>query len=225
MKMRGFRLFTALALSLMLAGASLAQNAPAKKTLVVNGSVEGTVVLIDGHSYVDVETLARIMDAAVSFAPGRVILTVPAAEARAKERAEPGLSKDFARAGISQLAEMWEWKAAIAATIRYGVAAGTWLAPLLHDHRVRAEGSLSQTSLAAKTESDQKALQLLQNELTTLGEWDSKTQATIHSLNAEQAVNPPAAQNDPLLTKISECGNFLNGMLVGGKFADSPSCH
>jgi hypothetical protein len=224
MKMRGLRLLTTLALSLMLAGASLAQNAPAKKTLVVNGNVEGAVVQIEGRSYVDLETLARITDAAVSFAPGRVILTVPAAEAGAT-RTTAGLSKDFARAGISQLAEMWEWKAAIAASIRYGIAAGTWLGPLLHDHRVRAEGSLSQTSLAAKTESDQKALQLLQAELNYLREWDSQTQATIHSLEGEKAVNPPAAQNDPLLVKISECGNFLDGMLVGGKFEDSPSCH
>lgn len=58
-------------------------------------------------------------------------------------------------------------------------------------------------------------MQLLKNELTNLGEWDSNTQATIHSLNAEQTVNPAAAQNYPLLTRISECSNFLNVMLGG----------
>jgi hypothetical protein len=123
------------------------------------------------------------------------------------------------------LAEMREWKAAIASAIRSGVAGGNWLAPWLQDHRVRAEESLSQTSLVAKTESDQKTLQLLKNELANLGEWDSNTQATIHSLNGEQTVNPVAAQNDPLLAKISECGNFLNAMLVDGDFADNPTCH
>jgi hypothetical protein len=175
---------------------------------------------------VDVDTFARMVNAAVKFEPGRVILTVPATEAGAKpELTAPGLSKDFSKAGISQLAEMREWKAAIASVVRSGVAAGNWLGPLLHDHRAKAEGSLSQTSLAAKTESDQKALQLLKNELTNLGEWDSNTQAIIHSLNAEQTVNSAAAQNDPLLAKISECGNFLNAMLVDGEFADSPSCH
>ncbi|MGA2001640.1 MAG: hypothetical protein ABSG52_16780 [Terriglobales bacterium] len=222
-----FRSLTALALSLMFAGAAFAQNAPEKKTLVVNGrTAAGAVVQIDGHSYMDVDTFARIMNATVSFEPGSVILTVPAAEAGAKpERTAPGLSKDFAKAGISQTAEMREWKAAIASAIRSGVAGGNWLGPWLNDYRVRAEGSLSQTSLAAKTESDQKALQLLKNEFTNLGEWDSNTQATIHSLNAEQTINPAAAQNDPLLTKISECGNFLNTMLVVGEFADSPSCH
>ena len=76
--------------------------------------------------------------------PGRIVLTAPTAEAGAKpERTAPGLSKDFARAGISELAEMWEWKGAIASAIRSGVAAGNWLGPWLQDHRVRAEGSLN----------------------------------------------------------------------------------
>jgi hypothetical protein len=226
-KFWGFCSLTALALSLMFAGAAFAQNAPEKKVLVVNGrTATGAVVQIDGHSYVDVETFARIMNSKVSFEPGRVIFTVPVAEAGAKpERTAPGLSKDFAKAGIFQLAEMREWKAAIASAIRSGVAGGNWLGPWLNDYRVRAGGSLSQTTLAAKTESDQQALQLLKNEFTYLGEWDSNTQATIHSLNAEQTINPAAAQNDPLLAKISECGNFLTAMLVGGEFADGPSCH
>ncbi len=226
--MRGRMLLTALALSLMFAGVAFAQNAPEKKTLVVNGhTTAGAVVQIDGHSYMDVDTFARIMNATASYEPGRVILTVPAAaETGAKpERIAPGLSKDFAKAGISQLAEMREWKAAIASAIRSGVAGGNWLGPWLNDYRARAEESLSQTSLAAKTESDQKALQLLKNEFTYLGGWDSNTQATIHSLNAEQTINPAAAQNDPVLAKISECGNYLTAMLVGGEFADIPSCH
>jgi hypothetical protein len=115
----------------MLAGAAFGQNAPEKKMLVVNGhSADGAVVQIGGHSYVDVETFARIMNAKVSFEPGRVILAVPAAETGAKpERTVPGFSKEFARAGISQLAKMREWKAAIASAIRSGVAGAIGSAP------------------------------------------------------------------------------------------------
>jgi len=222
-----FHSLVVLALTLMFAGAAFAQNANTKKTLVMNGrAADGAVVQINGHSYVDIDTFARSLNATISFEAGRVILRVPVAEPDAQaERAAPQLSKGFARAGISELAQMWEWKGAIASAIRSGVAGGNWLGPWLKDHRVRAEASLSQTSLAAKTESDQRALQLLKNQLTNLGEWDSNTQATILSLNGEQTVNPAVAQNDPLLAKISECGNFLNAMLVGGEFADSPSCH
>jgi len=226
-KLSCFRPLTALALSLMFAGVAIAQNAPEKKTLVVNGRIaDGAVAQIDGHPYVELDALARIMNAGVSFEPGRVILTVPAAEAGAKpENAVPAFSKEFAKAGISLLAEMREWKGAISSVIRSGVAGGTWLAPLLRDHQARAQATLNQASLAARTESDRKALQLLNNEFTNLGEWDSNTQATIHSLNAEQSVDPAIAQDDPLLTKISECANYLSAMLVGGEFADSSSCH
>ena len=67
-----------------LAGAVFAQNAPAKKTLVVNGrTADAAVVQIDGHSYVDLDTFARMINAALTFEPGRVILTVPATEAGA----------------------------------------------------------------------------------------------------------------------------------------------
>jgi hypothetical protein len=226
-KLSRFLPVVSLTLSLMFAGAAIAQNPPQKKTLVINGrTADGAVVQIDGRSYVDVETLARVMGATVSFEPGRVVLTGTALPLSAKPGSIPGgLSKEFSRAGISCLAEMREWKGAISSAIRSGVAGGNWLAPLLHDHRIRTEESLGQASVAATTDSDKLALQLLKSEFTNLGQWDSNAQASILALNAEQNLDPAAAQSDPLLAKISECGKFLNAMLVGGEFADNPSCH
>ena len=226
-KLLSFLSISAFTLSLMFAAPAMAQNATQARALVVNGrSAEGAVVQINGHSYVEVETLAQIMGAAVRLEPGRVVLTSAASETGDKAgRITPGLSKEFARAGISQLAEMREWKGAISSAVRSGVAGGTWLAPLLREHRVRAEASLGQTSVAATTDSDKLALQLLKGEFANLEQWDSNAQAIILSLNAEQNLNPAAAENDPLLAKISECGSFLNAMLVGGEFADSASCH
>jgi hypothetical protein len=200
-------------------------------TLLMNGrATDGAISQIDGRSYVDVETLARILKATLSFKPGLVILSAVILSAAAESVARPaasaqGMSKEFAGAGIAQLAEMREWKGAISSAIRSGVAGGNWLAPLLKEHRARAGESLSQASVAAKTEADLKALQLLKSELTNLGEWDTEAQVTIQSLSAEQNLNPPAAQNDPLPAKTSECSTFLNAMLVGCEFADSPSCH
>src|SRR5579863_8163492 len=97
-------------LSLLFAASVVAQNPPQKMTLVMNGRAnDGAVAQIDGRSYVDVETLARILNATLSFKPGRVILTGPAAETIAKpERIAQEFSKEFARAGIDQLAEMRE---------------------------------------------------------------------------------------------------------------------
>jgi hypothetical protein len=106
-----------------MAGAVLAQNVPAKKTLVVSGrTADAAVVQIDGHSYVDVDTFARMINAAVKLEPGRDIPTVPTTDAGAKpERIPPGLSKDFSKPiGM----EIREWKAAIASVIGSGVAEG-----------------------------------------------------------------------------------------------------
>ncbi len=210
----------------------MAQNAGQAKTLVVNGhTADGAVMQINGHSYVDVETLAQVLGAAVRFEPGRVVLTMTRATSAASETiakpgpVAPGLSKGFASAGISQLAEMREWKGAISSVIRSGVAGGNWIVPLLREHRVRAEKSMGLASVAAITDSDKLALQLLNSDFTNLAQWDSNAQASILALNAEQSIDPTAAQNDPLLAKISECGSFLSAMLVGGEFADNPNCH
>jgi hypothetical protein len=227
---------SSLALSLLFTASAMAQNAAQAKALVVNGrTTDGAVVRINGHSYVDVETLAQVLGATVRFESGRVVLTnatrTPQAASAAPEAvAKPGslasgLSKGFARAGVAQLAEMREWKGAISSAIRSGVAGGTWLAPLLREHRVRAEASMGLASVAATTDSDKLALQLLKGDFTNLAQWDSNAQASILALNAEQTIDPAAAQNDPLLAKISECGSFLNVMLVGGEFSDNASCH
>jgi hypothetical protein len=221
-----FRYLVALFLPLMCVGAAFGQSGSNNKTLVVDGHTAGTVVQIDGNSYVDVETLSRIMNAAVSFETGRVILTLPNAEAVAKpERTAPGLSKDLAKAGYFPI---WQScgsgsRDCIRDQVRSCSGRLAW-SPAARSP-ARAEASLSQTSLVARTGSDQRALQLLKNEFTSLGEWDSNTQATIHSLNSEQSVNPAVTQNDPLLTKISEYSSFLGAMLVDREFADSPSCH
>lgn len=222
---------SSLTLSLIFTASAMAQNANPAKALVVNGrTADGAVVQINGHSYVDVETLAQVLGAAVRFEPGRVVLTMTSATSAAVETAKPGpvvpgLSKGFASAGVSQLAEMREWKGAISSVIRSGVAGGNWIVPLLREHRVRAEKSMGLASVAATTDSDKLALQLLKSDFTNLAEWDSNAQASILALNAEQSIDPTATQNDPLLAKISECGSFLSAMLVGGEFADNPSCH
>lgn len=215
------------ALFVCLPGPVAGQAKGEKKTLVVNGrSAAGAVLAINGHSYVDIDTLAQMTNASLSIRPDRIILTMPALNAGpTSSEAATAMSKDFAKAGIEQLAEMREWKGAIAGVIRLGLPAGTWLGPFLQDYRSRAERGLGQASVAATTASDQQALQLLKNEFTNLRDWDSQTQAAIQALNAEQMVNPTAKQNDPLLTKISDCGNFLNVMMVSREFADDSSCH
>jgi hypothetical protein len=205
------------------AGLLLAQGAPAR-ILVVNGkTMPTTVVQINGHSYVDIETVGQIANATITVEADRIILTARDSGSTASSSAPPeGLSKDFARAGIAELAEMREWRGAVGAVLTYNVPfVGTWPQDY-HDH---VEASLSQVAITATTDSDRDALQLLRNEFSNLDSWTSGVIATRQALNATETVRPDVAQNDPALIKIANCSSFLSTMLVSGVFADNPNCH
>ena len=66
---------------------------------------------------------------------------------------------------------------------------------------------------------------MLRNEFSNLSNWANDVIAERQALNATKTVDPNLMQNDQQLAKISNCSNFLSGMLVSGAFADSPSCH
>jgi len=212
---------------LIFAGILWAQSPPAR-TLIVNGKESGTVVQMSGRSYVDLETVVQFTNASVMIEPNRVLLTFqaptpsPAAAPPPQPPAPPpGLSRDFARLAIAEVAEMREWRGAVGTILAYGVpVVGTWP----QDYRDRALADLNQVSVTATTDADHDAMQLLQNEFTNLGNWADNVVATRNSLDATKTVNPDVMQNDQALAKISACGRFLSSMLVSGSFADDPSC-
>jgi hypothetical protein len=217
-------------LVLSLAGTLPAQGTPDKtnKTLVVNGKTVGSELLqINGHSYVDVETLAQITNGAVTVEPTRIVLTIPISNSAAVPSAvppqtAPGLSRDFASAAVAELAEMREWRGAIGTMVTYGLAvSGSWS----QDYHNRVEAGLAQAALAASTDADQNALPLLRGEFDNLTAWANEVQAARQALNGAKTVDPNALRNDPSLAKITDCGRFLNGMVVSGTFADNASCH
>ena len=217
-------------LLLACAGILFAQGS-AERTLIVNGKPAGKVVQFGGHSYVDLETVAQITNGTVTIEPKRVLLEIAGLETAsapvpAKTAAPPppppGLSREFERAAISELAGMREWRGAIGTILTYGVpVVGTWPQDY-HDH---VSADLNQAAVAATTASDQNALQLLKNNFSNLAQWADEVVTTRNSLNATKTVNPNAMQNDPALAKISDCSRFLSSMLVTGVFADNSSCH
>jgi hypothetical protein len=93
------------------------------------------------------------------------------------------------------------------------------------DYRERVDEGLRQTTLAASTDADRNALQLLKNEYDILAGWASEVLAARQALNGAKTMDPNALQNDPALAKITSCSRFLNGMLVSGAFSDDGSCH
>jgi hypothetical protein len=210
---------------LVIAGALFAQRSP-RRVLVLNGrTTDAVVTQSGGRSYVDIESLASAANGTVSFEAERVLLTIPlpgSSGAPAAVPAQQQLSRDFSRAAIAQLAEMREWRGTLVALVTFNVqVVGTWP----QDYRDRAQMSLMQAKLAATSPADQNGFQLLQNEFSLLEAWAVEVVATRRNLDATRTVDPNFLQNNSTLAKISDCGRFLNSMLVSGTFSDDPSCH
>jgi hypothetical protein len=213
---------------LSLAGILLAQSTP-DRTLFVNGKPAGSVTQVAGHSYIDIDTVAQITNGTITVEPTRILLNIPVRDANQNSSASPDqsaqalqLSKDFARAAIAELAEMREWRGAVGTILTFGVpVVGTWP----QDYHDRVETDLAQVAVAASTAGDQDTLQLLRNEFANLSQWAGGIVSARQSMDATNTVTPNYLQNDPVLAKISSCGNFLSSMLVSGVFADNTSCH
>ncbi|HEX3377249.1 MAG TPA: hypothetical protein VHS29_10340 [Candidatus Acidoferrales bacterium] len=218
------------------AGILFAQTKP-NRALIVNGKQQGSVVQMNGHAYIDVETVAQLMNGSLTLEPNRVVLSFPEAQpaeaqapAPAPESQQPSqqpvpsgaLTRNFASMAIAELAEMREWRGAVGTILTYGVpVVGTWP----QDYQNRVQYNLDQVSIAASTPGDGDAMQLLQNEFSNLSRWANDVVSARQSLNATNSVRPDALQSDPNLAKIANCSRFLSSMLVSGTFADEQSCH
>jgi hypothetical protein len=184
-------------------------------------------VQLEDRSYVDIQALAQLARGSVTFEPDRIVLRIPATQpSRGSESGEStsteSISSDFQRAAIPVLGDMREWTGAISTLITTSFpVAGRWP----QDYHDRVEADLMQASIAASSNADHQALQLLQNEAAAVGAWADKVVADRNTLNADTTVDPNALQNDRVLAKISQCGRFLGGMIVRGTFADDSSCH
>jgi hypothetical protein len=228
------RFFLSLAVVLILASIVFAQST-GDKTLVVNGKTATSPVrLIDGRSYVDIETLAEVTNGTFAVEAHRILLTIPSAASaeRAATNAVPVnaaavqnqqvITRDFAAASIAELAEMREYRGTIRAMITYGLAVSDAWA---QQYQEQVLVGLRQAEVAAATDADRNALQLLHNEVDKLNTWASGVYAARQALNGASTVDPNALQNDQALAKIRSCGQFLNSMIVSRTFADDPICH
>jgi hypothetical protein len=201
---------------------TVAQDTPTR-TLIVNGkTVDAAVVLVEGRSYVDIEGLAKGIGGSVTFEANQIALTIPGPPPSAAPQAAEGMSKEFQKIAVFTLAEMREWRGAIGTVVTSGMpVVGTWS----QDYHDRVEADLMQATLAASTEPDRQALQLLQQEFALLTEWADNVLAERKALNAARTIDPNSLQNDQSLAKISKCGQFLSSMIVSGTFSHDSSCH
>lgn len=205
---------------------ALSQAAQETRILVVNGQIgQVTVVQVNGRSYVDLEALAQVANGSVGFNGNKITLTLPGAQSTpptaapsASPSANPGLSKGFLKAGIEAMSLVREWHSALANAIQNGFPlAESWLS----GYRNQAAAALRLASVAASTDSDQSASQLLNNEFENMKTLSNNYVAARQSLDY---IAPDALTNDTLNQKIISCGHSLAGMAASGQFVDDGSC-
>ena len=206
-------------------GLVLSQTEQQSRTLIVDGQPgQMKVMEIDGRSYVDLESLARIANGTLGFSGKQITLTLPvirtaSVAALPSPPANSGFSKQFLRAGIEEMALIREWRSALVNSIENNY-------PIQEDwvesYRGRAFTSLGLASVAASTDSDRSAVQLLSNELDNMKALSVKLLAERKMMHI---VSPENLNDDPLNQNILTCARSLASMAVGGQFVDDPSCH
>jgi hypothetical protein len=208
---------------------ALSQAAQQTRTLIVNGqSGQVTVVQVNGRSYVDLEALARVGNGSLGFNGNQITLTLPGAAdtpaaatpstSSTSTPVTPGLSKPFLKAGIEAMSLVREWHSALANAIQNGFPiAESWLS----GYRNQAAEALRLAVVAASTDSDQSASQLLNNEFENMKTLSSNYVAARQSLDY---IAPDALANDALNQKIINCGHSLAAMAASGQFVDDGSC-
>ena len=227
MRKKSWRGWLVLRVLLIVPGLARAQAVQQSRTLIVNGQSGPVKIMeIDGRSYVDLESQARIANGTLGFSGSQITLTLPrsvpgteSAAAPSRLSANSGFSKEFLRASIEEMAVIREWRSALVNSIENNF-------PIQEDWVERYSGqaatSLGLASVAASTDSDRSAAQLVSNEFDNMKALSVQLLAERKSM---QHVSPENLKDDPLNQKILTCARSLASMAVGGQFADDASCH
>jgi hypothetical protein len=215
-----------LAAFMIVATLSLCRAAQVPQTLIVNGQrTQISVVQMNGHSYVDLEALARAANGSLNFNGDQISLTLPGAgdspapaPVPASTAANSEFSKGFLRAGIEQMTIIREWRTALANAVQNGFPiTDDWLS----SYRSQATTALRLSFVAINTDSDRNAYRLLNTEFENM-KLLSNNYVTLRQ--SMQFIAPDSLANDPLNRKILDCGHSLAAMAANGQFVEDGSC-
>ncbi|MGA2570721.1 MAG: hypothetical protein ABSF23_09390 [Terracidiphilus sp.] len=213
-------MFTALSMLPANASAQAPQNA--SSFTIAGHAGEAQLLQVNGKSYVEIETLARLTQGTLSFKANRTILTLPpsdATEQASTPPARPGFSRAFTEAGIEEMGVIREWRIAIvSAVLNNAPVSEDWVSS---QHRL-SEKNLALASAAASTDDDRSAYPLLSAEFNNM-----QTLSESYLVIRKQAafISPDTFHNSPLEDRILSCARDFVSMTENHEFQDLPSCH
>ena len=224
---RAWKLAAQIAILTAASAAAAAQQTRTAGTLMIAGQPEqAQLVRINGKSYVDVESLARMTQGTLRFEGARTVLTLPAAStsanvasAAANSAKVPRLTEGFLGAEIEALTQVREWHVSLVNAVNnsYPVTA-TWVSPMQR----QAEARLQLALAAATSEPDRQASQLLQAEFTNMQQMSDQLLA-LH--DKASYISPAIFNNNTLDAKILGCEQALAAMAATKQFQDEVQCH
>jgi hypothetical protein len=220
MKLERFGIWLTSVLFLCLFVLVLGQSAQQNRTFTVAGhSGEIPVAEIDGRSYVEIEALTRLANGSLSFKGSQIVLTLPPPNTNASTAsAAGGFTKEFLKAGIEQMSVIREWRTTLISAVQRGFPiTGDWMTSFSD----RAQHNLRLVSVAASTESDKHAFQLLTNEFNNMKQLSDRF---VDANKSRAYIRTDALENDPLDRRILNCGHLLAAMAATGQFVDDGSC-
>jgi hypothetical protein len=207
-----------------LTAVAAAQTAQQPGTLVISGQPDQVpLIRVNGKSYVDIESLARIVHGSVRFQGSQTILTLPGAANTSAPSTPavktPQLSGAYLGAEIEALTQIREWRAALVNAIQnnYPVT-DSWVSRL----RRTADSKLQLAVAAASTDPDQQAVALLHSEFTAMQQ--ESDQFLAMQVKASY-IAPDSFDNNTLDQKILSCQQALVSMAATKQFQDAFSCH
>ena len=192
------------------------QAGQGRRSLVLHGQPgEAALVQVEGRSYVEVEAIARLANASITYDGNNIVLTFPNCP---KSIPVSGFSKEFMRAGIEVMAVIREWRSAVVNTNQRGLPiTEDWVAGL----RDNAAKNLRLAALAASTDDDRSALQLVTNDFNFMKQLSDQLVAAGKSA---RYVSPDELANNPLNQKIASCAHSLSVIAANKRFSDDGSC-
>jgi len=223
MQKRSMREWSILAALLVMPGIAVSQAGEEARIFVVNGQTgQAPVVRLQGKSYVELEALARLTHGSLSFNGNQTTLTLPGPTATTPAKGvatNSEFSKDFLRAAIEEMAVIREWRIALTNAVQRGIpVSDDWIAL----YRSPAITDLRLTSVAAATDSDRNAYQLISNEFDNMKKLSDRFVAAHASLNY---TSPDTLKDDALDQQILNCARSLTAMAASGQYVDDGSCH
>ena len=190
-------------------------------SLVVAGQQgQARVMQVQGTNYVEVNGLARVTGGSLSFSGNQIVLTLPGSggDSSAAPAASPGLSTEFLNAAIEAMSQVREWHAALKNAVEHSYPLG---ADWLGSFRAQAQQALRLAGVAARTDQDHQAFQLLTNVFNNMNKLSDKYLQMTVRMNY---IAPDAISNDPLDARLVACGHSLASMASTRQFVDDGSC-